>query len=157
MLQLTEYQRERLELITHKLKFVSEKPLVACIEGPEPLTPAGLYMDELVALAGGLDLGFPDGQDVYTTILEKDPDIIVILPETGSAISNLSLMPVLLQLPDFGKLKAVKNNRLYIVNSDFYTCETLDLVDMTELLAEMIWPKQFIFGYEGNEWIKFEM
>lgn len=157
MLQLTEYQRERLELIAHKLKFVIEKPVVACIEGPEHLIPAGLYMDELVTLAGGTGLGFPDGQDVYSTIAEQNPDIILIIPEEGSAISNLGLMPVLLQLPGFGDLKAVKNNRLYVLDSDFYTGETLDVVDMTELLAEMIWPKQFIFGYEGNGWIKFEM
>lgn len=157
MLQLTEYQRERLELITHKLKFVSEKPVVACIEGPEHLIPAGLYMDELVTLAGGTGLAFPDRQDVYSTISEQDPDIVVIIPEEGSAISNLGLMPVLLQLSGFGNLKAVKNNRLYLVDSDFYTGETLDIVDKTELLAEIMWPKQFIFGYEGKGWIKFEM
>ena len=53
MLELTEYQRERLELIEHKLKFVTERPLVLCIEGPDHLKPASLYMDELVTLAGG--------------------------------------------------------------------------------------------------------
>lgn len=157
MLQLTEYQRERLELIEHKLKFVSEKPVVACIEGPGNLTPAGLYMDELVALAGGVGLAFADGQDVYSTIAEQNPDIIVIIPGEGSAVSNLGLMPQLLENPGFDKLKAAKNNRLYLVDSDFYTAEKLDIVDKTELLAEIIYPKQFIFGYEGAGWIKFEM
>jgi iron complex transport system substrate-binding protein len=33
----------------------------------------------------------------------------------------------------------------------------MDVVDKTELLAEMIYPKQFIFGHEGSGWIKFEL
>ena len=65
------------------------------------------------------------------------------------------MMPQLLQQPGFTAVKAVKNNRLYIVGKDIYTGETLDIVDKAELLAEIIYPKQFIFGYEGEGWIKF--
>jgi iron complex transport system substrate-binding protein len=113
MLELTEYQRERLELIEHKLKFVTDKPLVLCIEGPDHLKPASVYMNELVALAGGKALSFPDGQDVYDAIAEQDPEIIIVIPTAGSAVSAMSMMPQLLQQPGFAAIKAVKNNRLY--------------------------------------------
>lgn len=155
MLELTEYQRERLELIEHKLKFVTERPLVACIEGPDHLKPATLYMDELVTLAGARALSFPDGQDVYDAIATQNPDIIIVVPTTGSAVGAMGLMPHLLQQPGFSDVKAVKSNRLYIIDNDIYTGGTLGTVDKTELLAEIIYPKQFIFGYEGSGWIKF--
>jgi iron complex transport system substrate-binding protein len=155
MLELTEYQRERLELIEHKLKFVTERPLVLCIEGPDHLKPASLYMDELVALAGGKALSFPDGQDVYDAIAEQNPDIIIVIPTVGSTVSAMSMMPDLLQQPGFAAIKAVKTNRLYIVAKDIYDGGSLDIVDKAELLAEIIYPKQFIFGYEGESWIKF--
>jgi iron complex transport system substrate-binding protein len=31
------------------------------------------------------------------------------------------------------------------------------MVETIELLAEIIYPKQFIFGHEGNGWIKFSV
>ncbi|MGY3211039.1 hypothetical protein [Mucilaginibacter sp. HD30] len=74
MLELTEYQRERLELIEHKLKFVTDKPLVACIEGPGKVRSAGIYMDELVALAGeGSPLFLPMVKKCMTLLWSKTP------------------------------------------------------------------------------------
>jgi len=150
MPELTEYQRERLELIEHKLKFVTEKPLVACITGPDNVKPADLYFNELIKQAGGKPLLFGDGQEGYDALVEENPDVVIILPETGSATSAMSLVPSLLEQTCFTAIKAVKNNRLYIIDSDFFTDDTLNDVDRAELLAEILYPKQFIFGYEGQ-------
>jgi iron complex transport system substrate-binding protein len=155
MLELTEYQRERLELIEHKLKFVTDKPLVACIEGPDNVRSAGIYMDELVTLAGGRPLVFTDGKEVYDTVVEQDPDIIIVMPVAGSPVEAMGAMPQLIQQPGISSIKAVKTNRLYITDADFFISEATDIVDKAELLAEIIYPKQFIFGYEGEGWIKF--
>jgi iron complex transport system substrate-binding protein len=157
MLNLTEYQRERLELIEHKLKFVTDKPLVACIEGPENLRSAGIYLDELVILAGGRPLVFTDSKEVYDAVVEQDPDIIIVMPVAGSPLEAMAAMPQLLTQPGFTNIKAAKNNRVYITDADFFISEATDMVDKTELLAEIIYPKQFIFGYEGEGWIKFEV
>ncbi|MFD0751456.1 ABC transporter substrate-binding protein [Mucilaginibacter calamicampi] len=155
MLNLTEYQRERLELIEHKLKFVTDRPLVACITPAGNLKPAEGYVNELIGLAGGKALLFSDGQEGYDAFIEQNPDVVIILPESGSAISAMSVVPGLLDEAGFGNIKAVKNNRLYILDNDVFTGESLNEVDKTELLAEIIYPKQFIFGYEGQGWIKF--
>jgi len=65
-------------------------------------------------------------------------------------------MDVLLHLPGFEDLKAVKNNRLYIADGNqYFNRPGPRIVDSVEILAEIINPKQFIFGYEGNGWIKF--
>jgi len=34
---------------------------------------------------------------------------------------------------------------------------TRGVVDSIEILAEIIYPKQFVFGYEGDGWIKFSV
>ena len=62
----------------------------------------------------------------------------------------------LLQLPGFAELKAVKNNRLYIADGAQYFNDK-NTVDSIEILAEIINPKLFVFGYEGAGWIKFEV
>ncbi len=155
MLELTEYQRERLELIEHKLKFVTDKPLVACIEGPENLRSAGIYMDELVTLAGGRPLVFTDGKEVFDSVIEQDPDIIIVMPVAGSPVEAIGTMPQLVTQPGFTDIKAARANRVYITDADFFISEATDMVDKAELLAEIIYPKQFIFGYEGQGWIKF--
>jgi iron complex transport system substrate-binding protein len=64
-------------------------------------------------------------------------------------------MDGLLQLPGFNDLKAAKNNRVYMADGNFDITDPDQLVALTEVLGEIINPKQFIFGYEGERWIKF--
>ena len=65
---------------------------------------------------------------------------------------------ILLQLPGFTELKAVKNNRLYIADGNqYFNRPGPRIVDSIEILAEIINPKQFIFGYEGEGWIRFSV
>jgi len=65
---------------------------------------------------------------------------------------------ILLEQPGFAELKAVKNNRIYIADGNqYFNRPGPRIVDSIEILAEIINPKQFIFGYEGNGWIKFDM
>jgi len=74
----------------------------------------------------------------------------------GYAISHtMQQMDRLLQFPGFNGLKAAKNNRVYIADGNFDITDPYQLVTLTEVLGEIINPKQFIFGYEGEKWIKF--
>ena len=79
----------------------------------------------------------------------------MVMP-TGYAISQtMQQMDRLLQLPGFSELKAAKNNRVYIADGNFDITNAEQLVTLTEVLGEIINPKQFIFGYEGEKWVKF--
>lgn len=155
MAGLTEYQQERLELIEHKLKFITDKPLVACINGTFDVEHAHFYVNQLITLAGGTPLLFAEGQQAFDTLIAQNPDVLIVLPAEGSALSAMSIMPDLLQQPGFNQIKAVKGNRIYIIDADIFNDGSIDEVDKTELLAEIIYPKLFIFGYEGQGWIKF--
>jgi iron complex transport system substrate-binding protein len=63
---------------------------------------------------------------------------------------------LLLNLPGFTELNALKNNRLYIADGNqYFNRPGPRIVDSVEILAEIIHPKLFSFGYEGDGWIKF--
>ncbi|RZA03399.1 MAG: ABC transporter substrate-binding protein [Sphingobacteriaceae bacterium] len=144
MIDLTEYQQERIDLIKHKLKFIEQKPAVACIAHLDTLTLADSSFVELISIAGGAS------ENQF-----NDPDILIVML-TGYAISQtMQQMDRLLQLPGFSDLKAARNNRVYIADGSFDITDPNQLVTLTEVLGEIINPKQFIFGYEGEKWIKF--
>jgi iron complex transport system substrate-binding protein len=144
MIELAEELQERIDLIKHKLKFIEQKPAVACIANLDTLTLADNSISELINIAGGaIESQF------------NDPEIIIVMP-VGYAISQtMQQMDGLLQLPGFNDLKAAKNNRVYMADGNFDITDPDQLVALTEVLGEIINPKQFIFGYEGERWIKF--
>ena len=147
MIELTEELQERVDLIKHKLKFIEQKPAVACITQLQPLTFADDKLAQLLNIAGGENSTF-----------DFNPDIIIVMPEDYAVEQTIREIGTLMLLPNFTDLKAVKNNRLYIADG------TIDIntnpetaVAVSENLAEMINPKQFIFGNEGEAWVKFSL
>ncbi|MEO6524581.1 MAG: cobalamin-binding protein [Mucilaginibacter sp.] len=159
---LIELMEERIDIIRHKLKFITDKPTVACIEWIEPLMLAGNWTPELVDIAGGSSILTQTGKHSpyvdWDDIRLQNPDIIVVMPCGFSIERSMKEMSILLALPGFDELKAVKNNRLYITDGNqYFNRSGPRIIDSIEILAEIINPKQFIFGYEGEGWIKFSV
>lgn len=153
---------ERCDLIHHKLKFVDQRPTVICIEWLSPLMTAGNWTPELIEMAGGIPLlsesGHHSGYTEFINIQNADPDIIVIAPCGFPLERTLQEINLLLDLPGWDELKAVKTNRVYIADGNHYfNRSSQKVVDTAELLAEIIHPKQFVFGYEGKGWLKFSI
>ncbi|MDB5017793.1 MAG: corrinoid transporter substrate-binding protein [Mucilaginibacter sp.] len=159
---LLEALHERVDIIRHKLKFIENKPTVACIEWLQPLMLSGNWMPELVKIAGGTSILVEQGKHSpyiqWDDIRIADPEIIILMP-CGFAIERtLKEMDIMLELPGFAEMKAVKNNQVYIADGNqYFNRPGPRIVDSIEILAEIIYPKQFIFGYEGNGWIKFSL
>jgi iron complex transport system substrate-binding protein len=160
--QLIEDLQERIDLVKHKLKFFPEKPKVAVIEWLSPLMIAGNWIPELVEIAGGTPIlaengkhsPFVDWQQIY----DENPKIIVIANCGFTIGRTLQEMDLLLNQPGWRDLEAVKNNRVYIADGNAYFNRSGPrIVDTIEMMAEMITPKYFAFGYEGAGWIKFEV
>lgn len=157
---LLERADERIDIIRHKLKFLSEKPKVACIEWLAPLMIAGNWTPELIQIAGGAPILAVNGKHSefidFHDIEIADPDIIVVMPCGFSIPRTLQEVNLLLELPGWNDLNAVKNNRIYIADGNHYFNRSGPrLTESIEILAEIINPKQFIFGYEGEGWIGF--
>lgn len=159
-IRLIENLQERVDIVRHKLKYVESRPTVACIEWLEPLMVSGNWIPELVALAGGKSVIAEGGKHSpfikWHDILEHDPEIIVVMPCGFSIERTMREIDLLLNLPGFAALQAVKNNRLYIADGNqYFNRPGPRIVDSVEIMAEIIHPKLFSFGYEGDGWIKF--
>ncbi|MBS7564214.1 cobalamin-binding protein [Mucilaginibacter sp. Bleaf8] len=159
---LLEDLQERVDIIRHKLKFIENKPTVACIEWLDPLMISGNWVPELVSIAGGTPVMAEAGKHSpyveWEDLRLQDPEVIVVMPCGFSIERTLKEIAVLLQQHGFADLQAVKNKRLYIADGNHYFNRPGPrVVDSIEILAEIIYPKQFIFGNEGNGWIKFDV
>lgn len=153
-MELSEELQERVDIIRHKLKFIEQKPTVACVKQLDPLTLWGDQMPELISIAGGASIVI--GNIQWENIQQQNPDIFIVMLAGLTVEQSMKGINQLLQLPGFTELKAVKNNRFYIADgSRYFDNSDTSLVDYIELLAEIINPKQFVFGYEGEGWIKF--
>jgi iron complex transport system substrate-binding protein len=157
---LIEDLQERVDIIRHKLKYVESRPTVACIEWLEPLMVSGNWIPEVVSSAGGSSILAEAGKHSpfvkWEDIQQANPDVIVVMPCGFSIERTMKEMNILLDLPGFTYLSAVKNNRLYIADGNqYFNRPGPRIIDSIEIIAEIIHPKLFNFGYEGNGWIKF--
>lgn len=159
---LLEDLQQRVDIISHKLKFLENKPTVACIEWLEPMMLSGNWIPDLVKIAGGSSVIAEAGKHspyiLWDDIRLADPDLLIIMPCGFSIGRTLKEIDLLLGAPGFSTLKAVKNNQVYIADGNqYFNRPGPRIVDSIEILAEIINPKQFIFGYEGEGWIKFSI
>ena len=159
--ELVEDLEERIDLVKHKLKFFPDKPKVVIIEWLSPIMVAGNWIPELVEIAGGQSLLAENGKHSplvdWQQIYDANPDVLIIAPCGFSIARTLQEIDLILNLPGLRDLTAVKNNRVYIADGNAYFNRSGPrIVDTIEMLAEMITPKYFNYGYEGEGWIKFE-
>lgn len=160
--ELLELSEERIDIIRHKLKFISDKPKVACIEWLSPLMVAGNWTPELVEIAGGRSVIAQSGKHSpfieFKALLTEDPDILVLMPCGFSIERTLQEIHLLIEQPGWQQLKAVQNNQIYIADGNqYFNRSGPRITDSVEILAEIIHPKPFIFGYEGQGWIRFNV
>ena len=159
---MLEELEERINIIRHKLKFIEDRPVIACVEWLSPMMLAGNWTPGLVDIAGGSTKLVEDGQHTpfieFEQVKAMNPDVIVIMPCGFSIAQTLKEINLLLELPGWSGLAAVQNNRVYIADGNHYFNRSGPrIVDSIEILAEIIHPKQFVFGYEGSGWIRFNV
>ena len=160
--ELLELSEERINIIRHKLKFISERPSVACVEWLSPLMIAGNWTPEIVEIAGGTPVltlaGKHSSYINFEDIVKANPDILVIMPCGFSIQRTLQEINLLIDLPVWSDLKAVQNQKIFVVDGNqYFNRSGPRITDSIEIMAEIINPKQFVFGYEGNGWLQFKV
>lgn len=143
--QDAELMEEEINIMIHKLKFLPTEnfPTVTILRQDNSFT--AFYSEDLhdkVKIAGGKLISE-----------QEDPQAIIILKSDDSLYSEL---PTLLEQAWLHETPAYRDNRLYIIeNIDFG--EEHNFLKETEILAEILQPKYFYYGHEGDEWIKFDL
>ncbi len=136
---LREELHDRVDIVTHKIKFMDKVPVV-CLNTFN--IPELLLADEINAAGGILE----------TDILGA---VYIIYYEPGKTLNDLMReVPALLE-QDW---QAVKNGRIILLNDDVNKVKSpSNAVTLVENFAEMLHPGALIFGHEGDMWIRFGM
>ena len=166
-LDLVEHGRDVLRALKNRVVNIIEKscvlkqrPTVACIEWIEPLMAAGNWVPELVELAGGVDVAGQPGKHsdwmTWDTLRRHDPEIIVAMPCGFDLARTLAEMTALARQPDWTKLRAVKNRRVYAADGNqFFNRPGPRIVESLEILTEIMHGDRFNFGHRGKAWERF--
>jgi iron complex transport system substrate-binding protein len=155
--EITGQLQRRMAEVAEKCRALLERPTVACIEWIDPLMAAGNWMPELVEMAGGVNLFGAAGKHspwmTLEQLREKDPDVIVVLPCGFDIARSRQEMPALTQRPDWPELRAVRERRVYMADGNqYFNRPGPRLADSLEILAEILHPAVFRFGYENKGW-----
>lgn len=134
---LREELHDRVDIVTHKIKFMDKVPVI-CLTTDNEIQHA---LDHLIELAGG---------ELVPIALEAK---VIIYFEHQAGIGNLIGKVVNALSPQW---PAVTYNHVYIVD-DQQTLVKLapEMVTVLEDIAEMLHPGFFVFGNEGKNWINF--
>ncbi len=155
--ELIRQLEQRMAAVREKAQALSEQPTVACIEWIEPLMAAGNWMPELVEMAGGTNLFGTAGKHspwmTWEELLAGDPEVITVLPCGFDLKRSREEMPTLIQKPEWSRLQAVRNQRVYLTDGNqYFNRPGPRLVESLEILAEVLHPAVFHFGHEGKGW-----
>jgi iron complex transport system substrate-binding protein len=157
--QLTADLMSRVKICQHKTQKLSpeERPTVACIEWTDPLMTAANWIPELVILAGGQPLfsavGQPSPQLSWQTLVATNPSIIIFMPCGFNLSRTREEAQLLTERPEWQSLQAVQSGRVYVTDGNWYFNRPGPrLVDSQEILAEILHPEIFQYGYEGTGW-----
>ena len=146
--EIAEGMEARIEAVRARAADADTKPSVLHVEWADPLMCGGHWVPEMVDLAGGSNT-FGD-KDTGTfklewdEVVERQPDIIVMMPCGFDVKRGLEDVPILSQREGWKDLPAVRNDRVYVVDASAYTSRSGPrLVTGLEIMAEMIHPELF--------------
>lgn len=129
--------QERLDIVEHKIKFMDKVPVALL----DTTNNSGYLLSEELAMAGGM---------VEADILSA---VFIIYYQPGKSLTDLMREVPAMLSPDW---QAVINNRIILLNDDVTRERSAEnAVSLVEDMAEMLHPGSFIFGHEGDKWIRF--
>ena len=138
----------RIDAVTARAADADTRPSVLHVEWADPLMCGGHWVPQMVDLAGGAN-AFGD-QDTgtlkiqWSEVLERQPEIIIMMPCGFDVKRGLQDIPILAQLDGWKTLPAVQNDRVYVIDASAYTSRSGPrLVTGLEIMAEMIHPELF--------------
>jgi iron complex transport system substrate-binding protein len=157
---LLENLEARVKIVEQKTKGLSQiehLPNVACIEWTEPLMVAANWIPELVSLAGGKPIfgvtGQPSASLQWEMLLATNPDVIIFMPCGLDLNRTRQEAQLLAHRPDWQKIHANQSGRVYIVDGNsYFNRPGPRLIDSLEIMAEILHPEIFEYGYKGKAW-----
>ena len=159
--QLIARMQKGMEQIVEKARSLANKPRVAFLEWIDPIWTSGSWLPELIKYAGGIDRLGKKGEHSHTinfhALRETDAEIMIIAPCGYDIPKAQEEMSPLVTHPEWKNLRAVKDRQVYIVDGNqYFNRPGPRLLDSLKILAEIIHPESFDFGYKEKGWIKWK-
>jgi iron complex transport system substrate-binding protein len=137
----------RIQVISDKLQKANsaDSPRVFFVTWHDPLWTAGsgTLINELMTGAGGANIASDlngHSQIDLETVIQRNPQIIFVMGGMGDQNASLEYIK---SEPRFQATDAVKNNRVFLVDSDIFGRTTPRAVDGLEQMAKLTHPELF--------------
>lgn len=121
----------------------------------EPLMAAGLgsFMDELITLAGGVNIA-RDAEGAYPifsqeALVERNPEVYLVPADHVINFYNMTedeksqKINEVKSRPGYSEITAVKNNQVYLLEPNIVSRPSVRIVEGLELVARAIHPEAF--------------
>ena len=153
--------QERMAAIAGTAAALTRRPRVAMIEWIDPLMAAGNWMPTLVEMAGGINLfgeaGLHSPWLEWEALRAADPEVIVVLPCGFDMARSTAEMPALTARDGWQDLQAVRDRQVFITDGhQYFNRPGPRVAESLEILAEILHPGIFDFGWEGKGWRVFD-
>ncbi|NEN96116.1 MAG: cobalamin-binding protein [Moorea sp. SIO3I7] len=156
--------QSRVETCRQKTQEMSEndRPTVACIEWTDPLMAAGNWIPELVTIAGGNPLFGALGKHSpyleWDALVKANPDVIIVMPCGFDLERTKQETQQMAHHLQWSSLQAVRQGKVFVTDGNaYFNRPGPRLVDSVEMIAEILHPDLFTFGYQGTAWERFEV
>jgi iron complex transport system substrate-binding protein len=133
-----------------KSKINADTPKVTVMHevfGGHWIAGADTLENDIIKIAGGVNIGASNdagyGQINIESIIDANPDKIVVVSQMGSMVNGL-VSSEITDNPVFGVLNAVKNRRVYVIDADIVSRSGPRAVDGLQKYAKILHPE--IFG-----------
>ena len=133
--------------LSHRNETAQTTPRVLCLDWMNPFYLAGHWVPDMVNVAGGKPLvsvsGMNSMQITIADIEKLDPDVIVIAP-CGYDLKRTQREYEQLDTFSLRSLKAFKENRVYLVDSNSYFSKPSPrIISGIEILCHILYPDLF--------------
>lgn len=140
--QLVQNMDLRIQKVKSLVAKTTHRPRVFLQIGVSPIVSAGThtFIHELIVIAGGTNLSagpIPYPRFSREKVLALSPEIIIITSMARSAVFE----KVKAEWEKWPNMPAVRNQRIYVEDSNFFDRPTPRLVDGLELLIRLIHPE----------------
>ncbi len=127
---------------------VTSRPRVLSIEWIDPVMIGGLWMPELITLAGGEALVTKAGEHAPTldraALAQLDPDIVVVKPCGFSLGRTLEELPAIRAMLPWDQWRAVREGQVFIADGNaYFNRPGPRIVESLEVLAACTHPRAF--------------
>jgi iron complex transport system substrate-binding protein len=121
------------------------RPTTLFLEWLDPPMVAGHWTPELLRFAGGEPIlghdGAPTGAIAWSSIVEADPEVLILAPCGFPIAQTLRELPKLATRPGFCTMRAVRGGQVYAVDGNqFFNRPGPRLIDSAEIAAAILHP-----------------